>query len=130
MFVKITQNFLIIITNYSWYHRYKKIIQITGRSPLQLHQIQTGRRKVVWSDLTWNKDPVDFSKWLRSQLLWLINQVDTFMSKSFCVLLNDFWARLPITKWDLIQRSDAPVCPFQLVPNCVVLHICHYHRYL
>ena len=52
--ITVTKNSAIIITNYTWYHRYKETIQITGGSPLWLHRMpdsKAGRRKVKCSDI-------------------------------------------------------------------------------
>jgi hypothetical protein len=40
--------------------------------------------------------------------------------------LSITYSRLLITKRDLIHRSDIPVCPSQLVSNCVKPQICHF----
>jgi len=59
MLITVNKNFTILITNYTWYHRYnyyKEIIQIAGGSSLWLHQMpdsKAGRRKVKCSDVTW-----------------------------------------------------------------------------
>jgi len=52
----ITKNSTIIITKYTWYHRCREIIQITGGPPLRLRRkpdSKAGRRKLKCSDVTW-----------------------------------------------------------------------------
>jgi len=54
--MKVNKYLTIIITNHTRYHKYKEIIQITGRPPLPLHQMpdsKAGRRKFKCSDVTW-----------------------------------------------------------------------------
>ena len=49
----VTKNTTIIITKYTWYHRYRVIIQMTGGPPLWLHRkpgSNAGRRKLQCSD--------------------------------------------------------------------------------
>ena len=51
----VTKNTTIIITKYTWYHRYREIIQITWGLPLRLHlktDLKAGRRKLKCSDVT------------------------------------------------------------------------------
>ena len=51
----VTKNSTIIITKYTWCHRYMEIIQITGGPPLRLHRksdSKAERRKLKCSDIT------------------------------------------------------------------------------
>jgi len=52
----VTNNSTIIITKYTWYYRYREIIQINGGPPLRLLRkpdSKAGRRKLKCSDVTW-----------------------------------------------------------------------------
>jgi len=53
----VIKNSTIIITKYTWYHRYREIIQITGGPPLRLHRkldSKAGRRNPKCSDVIWS----------------------------------------------------------------------------
>ena len=52
MLITVNKNFTIIIMKYTWYHRYKEIIQI-GEPPLWLHWVPDLGRTVKCSDVTW-----------------------------------------------------------------------------
>jgi len=64
MFRTVTKYSTIIITKYTWYHRYREIIQITGGLPLLLHwkpDLKAGRRKLECCDITWLISSLIFS---------------------------------------------------------------------
>jgi len=55
MLTTVTKNSTIIITKYTWYHRYREIIQITGGPTFRLQQkpdSKAGRSKLKCSDIT------------------------------------------------------------------------------
>ena len=52
----VSKHSTIIITVYTWYHRCREIIQITGGAPLRLHwnpDSKAGRRTLKFSDAIW-----------------------------------------------------------------------------
>ena len=56
MFITVNNNFTKIITNYTWYQRYKVIFKITGGLPLRLRLMPdsaAARRTMKCSNVTW-----------------------------------------------------------------------------
>jgi len=55
--ITVNKHLVIIITNYTWYHRHKEIIRITGGLLLWLHRMpdsKAGRKKSY--DVTWARN--------------------------------------------------------------------------
>ena len=86
----VTKNSTIIITKYTWYHRYREIIQITGWPPLWLHwkpDSKAGRKKLKCSDV----------KSALSRLTWIIVSLERY----FWAILN----HLPLIRFRLTQTD-------------------------
>ena len=61
MHVMVNKHSTLMITNSTWYHWYKEIIQISWGLPLWLHRMpdsKAGRRRVKCCDVTWPRNPL------------------------------------------------------------------------
>jgi hypothetical protein len=69
----VTKNSIIIITKYTWYHRYREVIQNTGAPLLRLHRKPDSKaviRKLKCSDITWGLSRLTWIVFLLNVNIW------------------------------------------------------------